>query len=201
MEVFDKKYAIYMINNWNFDLFLENIDKFQDLDLEIITKLFEKKAWKIVISNLKKFKKIDEKIILKKAIDNWLFEVLAENIDKFSIDYMENITEIVFENDKESFLKYLENFWYINHNLLVSKLLEEKEFEILLNYREKLDLEDDFEIIKQSFENWLYIEIAKNIFKFKNIDEDSLVEKFFENWQENIFYQYKNNFKNLKNTF
>ena len=201
---FTKKFALKLIDKYRGEIIIQNLDKFEDLDIDIAIGLMRTGFDKEVVENLYEFD-IDkptfrfsyendydywlsrDEIIVEEILTyrNWI-EILINNLDKFNNDYVAR--KLIDKNHDEIIIKNLDKFEALDMWIALELMQHEPGYvkdiiKNLDNFENKgiafheYDRVEEWEIVEELLSNkdWLDI-LAENIDKFNSLDSDIAVE-------------------------
>ena len=171
-----------LLDKWERETLANNIEKFKWLDNEeIVDNLIEGKKWWALIKLMDKITWIDDRII-NVLIKNKCWNYLADIADKVDVKYHERIVEWLMNSTfyRESFLKNLDKFEWVDDKEIFGWLMKKKEWELILKNIDKFWFISMEEFSKELMDNEDYICLSKNLDKFKNINRNDLLEKIVE---------------------
>ncbi len=100
-----QKISKILLKTWKVEVIVKNLEKFQELDSEIINPLIEERRRYTIAENLEKFQGVDHNKIAKLIIENGGWYAFAENLEKVK-GLNESTVDAVnhFEEEDETFL-------------------------------------------------------------------------------------------------
>jgi len=163
----DKEVAKKLIENWNSLVLIDNIDRFERLDWEILIKLLEDWCKRAIDNNFLGHFCVNQKITIENLIKKHFWWCVAGFMNHFEIMDHRRIANKFDEYWELPYVaQYLENFEWLDHKKIADKLIEE-------GY-------------------WLYV--ATYLEKFKWLNRKEIAEKLIERWEKWIVDKYQEKF-------
>lgn len=187
-----------------------SLDNFNEDEINeplLIRKLLNQEKWNLIIENLEKFKELNHQVLLNKmfkkqrCISERLIKTLFENIDKFNnIDYERLVRDIVEAKRFYQMMEYFDKIkGKINHERFIELLLKPNNYMTdVARYADRFEGIDYQKLADRlSSKARTIADMASNVGKFKWIDQKKLAEQLIEYGYQRHLRAKKKYFTNL----
>lgn len=177
----DKEVAKKLIENWNSLVLIDNIDRFERLDWEILIKLLEDWCMRAIDNTFLSHFCVNQKITIENLIKKHFWWCVAGFMNHFEIMDHRRIANKFDEYWELPYVaQYLENFEWLDHKKIADKLIEEGYWLYVATYLEKFKWLDHNEIADKLLETEWRSFVPANLEKFKWLDYKKIADKLIE---------------------